>query len=914
MADFVAPATDAVAAAPPPAAPVDTSGARPLTVHPGAAGGGQAGAPAPFVAPEQDIVAQPTAAPVGSGSAPEPAQPDPQQELQAFMATLGGKAPDVDYSASAPWNVRLAAARADNPDETAAALERRVGKGNYGQDPAGRWWVKNPDGKKVALRPSGAVGAVTNFGVDTEAASPVLAGGLGGAAGGGMIGGPIGAVLGAGVGAMGGKALDEGEKALEGTHRKSVKEEVGTIANEGAINAGMEGVGPIAGRAARGVGNFVRNFTGTTPETRASTRNLVAAGARPPMLSAAPTAKLLQQDQRMRNLIMSDPQAKRNTQYVIERGRDVLRAEGMGQDQIDSIMDEILDQDARMSGADVGRGLADAAQEHVGALRAEQVAATQTAAKALGDAERGLRDFAAGQEGRLGEDVANAIVEKRREFSRIMGEAYSRIDQMAGNAPVVPITAYRNRAQAIRLVTPPSELPPMIAALADSPEDLKLSFKQAHDIRSFFRQQARANLSSLTPGVNAHNAITAANESGRALEEIADLGDHMDLPGIANDNGLPNEAIRALRRVDALYKDGIEKFHNATMNRLVKDAKDGIFPDPNEVAKQILAPGHLEQARTILDLLPQSVRDQVARADAYNVIMKTVDPKTGLVDGGLLRAVLTDPSRVAVMDLAYPPQVMTQMRQLGDELAALNGQLDVREISNFSAPEVERALKTSINRAREIDAFVKGNVLRGLANPDPLIVDRAADSLISGGQGVHLAAVRQFLGADSPQWQSVQRYALKKVLREAVVETPTLSKSIEGRAIDEQMLKWTPEEQDLLFPDGLKEDLRLLAKDAKFIFPSDMNEAGTSIAAAEVKAGFPFHVRAVMKYAKYKLAGAIADSPGLLRYLADAERKEKGMARRLAGPIFRGLVNVEDRGAGSDAPQDPSLSPAQADQ
>lgn len=899
---------DPVAAPPPPAqaapaaapaAPVDTSGMRPLTVH----GNGTAPA-ATFVSGD----------PVAPAPQQPQAPPDPQEQLRQFTQMLGGKDQDVDYRAGAPWNVRVAAARADNPDEVAAALERRVGKGNFGQDAAGRWWVKGPDGKKTAVRPEGLAGAFTNFGVDTAAASPVLAGAVGGAAGGTMIGGPIGGVLGAGVGAMGGKGLDEGEKALEGTHRKTAGQEIGTLAKEGMINSTMETVGPAARQAGRGISNWVRGFTGGTKDTQAMTRNLVDSGARPPLVSVAPSAKALQQDQKMRNLVMSDPQEKRNTQYVIERGRDVLRAEGMSPDKIDNIMGEVLDQDARMSGAEVGEGLKTATQQYLGGLQAEHAAADKEAAEALGRAEGQLRDYAAGQEGRLGEDVADAIVQARVEFGATMSKAYARVDQMAGNAKIVPITSYRNRANAIRLVTPPSELPPLIAQLADAPEDLKLTFQQAHELRSFLRSQARSTLTSLTPGVNAHNALNAAKEAGNALDELADLGDHMDMSAIANDNGLPSEALAALKKVDGWYAEGIAKFHNGVMNKLVKDAKDGIFPDPNVVAKTILAPGHTEQARTIIKLLPQNVRDQVARADAHNIIMKTVDPKTGLVDGMLLRSVLTDPSRMAVMREVYPPAILKHMTQLGDELAALGGKLDVREIRSFSAPDIEHALQTSIARSRDIDQFVKGNVMRGLANPDPDIVDRAADALISGGRGAHLSAVRDFLGEESPQWKSVQTYALKKVLREAVVETPTLAKSIEGKAIDDQMLKWTPEEQDMLFPNGLKEDLRMLSKDAKFLFPAEYSEAGTSIAAASIKSQIPFHVRADAKYVKYKLAGALADSPGFLRWLADAERQQPGMARRLAGPLSRALVNIEDRGPGQGEPTDVQQAPQEQQQ
>ncbi len=85
-----------------------------------------------------------------------------------------------------------------------------------------------------------------------------------------------------------------------------------------------------------------------------------------------------------------------------------------------------------------------------------------------------------------------------------------------------------------------------------------------------------------------------------------------------------------------------------------------------------------------------------------------------------------------------------------------------------------------------------------------------------------------------------------------------------------------------------------MAKDAKFIFPSDMNDMGASLAAADVKSKIPFHIRAVMRYIKYKIMGKIADSPQLLRFLADAERREPGVGRKIGGALVRWMANAGD--------------------
>lgn len=829
------------------------------------------------------------------------AKPAPEDDLKKLGRIVGGRDSDVDYHTGAPWNIQLALARADNPEEAAAMLERRVGKDNYGQDQRGNWWIKD-EGKKIAVRPSGGfVAGMKNLGTDTAAASPMLAGAMGGAAMGAPFGGPVGAVIGAGLGAAGGKVASEAEKVAEGTHRKTVAQEAGALGNEAAFNAAATGVGPVIAPVVRKAGDAFRGFVGATPYTKATTERLVADGAAPPLMSAAPDAKSAQYDQRMRNIVMGNPDEAKNTDYLLRRARDVLTSEGVPPAEAQAIMAEVTNQDARMSGSAVGKGIAQRAQGELAAHETELAAARTTAEQATTRATAELQAFADSQEGRLGEQVAQSISAARQEFGAEMSKAYAAVDRLAGTEPIVPISMFRNQARALRLVTPPNELPPLLGMLADADANIKLTFEQAHDLRTIFRDVARRSNTNLTPNLRAHRALTNANEAHAALESIADLGDNMLLSGVANDNGLPKAAVEALREVDRAYAEGIAKFHNARMNQLARDAKDGIYPDPNEVARLVLAPGHEEQTRTILSLLPQPVRDQVAKADAYNLIRKATDG-TGKIDGLRLKQLLDDPARVAVMDQVYPPEVLNKARTLADELAALNGQLDVREIQQFSSGGVQQALETAVGKARDVDNFVKNNVMRALADPDPIVVDRAADALLSGGKEMHLEAVKRFLGENSPEWKGVQEYALKKVLRSAIVETPTLSKTIEGKAIDDAMANWSRAEQEMLFPNGLNEDLRELAKDAKFLFPSDMNDMGASLAAANIKSKVPFHIRADLQWAKYKAMGWLASHPNTLKFLADAHRANPETGNRLAQRVFRWAANVEDTGPGHGKP------------
>lgn len=835
------------------------------------------------------------------------AAPRAENRIKELGRLLSGRDPDVDYATGAPWNVQIALARSDNPEEAAAMLKRRVGEGNYGQDSRGNWWVMQ-DGKKVAVRPSGGLGAsFGNFAVDTMATSPTLAGAISGGAAGGMMGGPPGAMLGAVGGAILGKGSSEVEKGAEGGLHKTVGEEVGTLGQEGLVNGVLEGVGPMAKRTLGPVARKATDWIAhTTDESKAATGRLVTGGARPPMMSVGPGLKSIQYGQRLRNLLLGDPYEDRNTAYAVRRGVEILEDSGVPPQEIEDVMGAILNQDARFSAGPVNEAMTEATQRRFGEMRAEQESATARAREQLDRSEKMLRTYAEGQSSRLGEDVAGAISAARGQFARDMGRAYAAIDQMAGNERVIPITSYRNEARALRMVVPESDLPPLLKQLAESPEDVKLTFAEAHELRTLVRDMASRAHTNLTPGPRIRALMERQGEAEEALESFAEHADNLPMEQAAEGAGLPKEVLEALDRTDAAYREGIAKFKNLRVNQLVKDARDGIFPDPNVVARLILAPGHLEQTRTILAMLPQEMRDQVARADAFNLVTEATNPKTGKIDGGDLRRMLSNPSRAAVMDQVYPPELLARVRQYADELAALDGQLDVRIIKSFSSKDIEQALRTSIQRAEDIDNFAKTNVMRALVSPDPQTVDRAAEALLSGGNEQQLMAARQFFGEQSREWQQVRTYALQKVLHQAIVETPSLSKSVEGKSIDEAMRRWTPAEQAVLFPSGLQEDLRLLAKDMKFLFPQDMRDTGTSLAAAATLKRGPLHPRTWPTYTYRALQGWIAAHPAVLHYLADVRRtpgiKEEAF-RRMVGRLGRAVANNLMSGPGRGSPE-----------
>lgn len=831
---------------------------------------------------------------------------------QAKKLTGADRDPDVDYAAGAPWNIQIALKRADSPDEARAMLERRVGKENVGQDKAGTWWVKI-DGEKIAVSPEDGfahpINSLSNLGVGMAATSPVMAGAAGGALA-GVEAGPPGMMIGAGLGAAAGKAADTAEKGIEGTLRGSPAEIGGNIVKEGLGNAALQGVGSAVGAVVKPAANWLKeHFLGVTPDIAAKLRRLLAEGATPPINVAAPGAKAAAADQQLRNLLMGDPKEGANVKYLIDGARRIVASGDVPESVVNQSMIELLEQNARIGGTAVGKDMQRAAQEEFAGLHSDLQNARDAASAYLKNQEQSLRQYADGQTGRLGEDIADSIIQKRQEFAATMRQAYAALDREAGNARIVPVGPFRNMAKAMKLTTPENQLTPLIDQLAESDPNLKLTFSEWHDLRTMLRDNARTRMTSLAPGVRAHRALEAAKSAHDLAydpsEEIAAQMDQTDLFGQIERSEVPPEVLADLKKTDDLYKQGIAKFNNATMNRLVKDAKDGLFVDPNYVSKMIVAPGHTEQTRMIMSLLPQETKDQVARADLHNLLVSASDPNTGMVSGKILRSLLADPSRKRVMKEVYEPMILRQASKMADELAALNGDVDLRSIKDFSGSGIQQALQTAITKQRDLQAFVKNGVLRHLIDADPKVVDAAADEILSGGKEHQLERVHDFLGEDSVAWFNLRQYAKKKALYNAVVERPSTEKTIGGQSIQDVMSNLTEKEQDLLFPNGEKEDLRMLATDAKFLFPRTGSDFGGSLAARAIQFRIPFHVRADLKWAESKFVGYLTQHPSLMRWLADSERTRPGSFKILAGPIMRWVANAETSGPGQGAAPPP---------
>jgi hypothetical protein len=152
----------------------------------------------------------------------------------------------------------------------------------------------------------------------------------------------------------------------------------------------------------------------------------------------------------------------------------------------------------------------------------------------------------------------------------------------------------------------------------------------------------------------------------------------------------------------------------------------------------------------------------------------------------------------------------------------------------------------------------------------------------------------------------VRKQALKELLNSAIVTTQTgAGTTIEGEGIEKALARFTPRQQDILFPGGLADDMRRLAKEIRFMFPAKTDQLGGALIAGMVK-NIPLPAR-VVPLAYYEGLSWIFSQPGTVRALSNGLKPGPGQTatRETIRMIFRAAMTGE-------LPQDQDVVPPAA--
>ena len=780
----------------------------------------------------------------------------------------------IDYDTGLPFVDRVNLAQADNPKEALKYLESVYGAKNVGVASDGTLYVTK-DGKQIAVYGGSKL---KGFAASVAGTSPTLAGmTMGGIAGAeiGAVGGPwglgLGAIGGAIIGGVSGKALTEAGKAATGRYEKTPSELATTMIRTAQESAVGEMGGRAAGKAFTAItrGPFPRFLTQTTPESRQLTELALEEGGRPPAQSHSPGLKRVQFMEALARKAVSPvrSQDEANARVIENRMRALLKDSGIPDQEIATTIAELARGDSRVATADVGEHVKKAVIAHKDMLEANinsRLAETQTALdKSMSSLDILTRRF---QTGDLGVDVATSIRASRRDFGTALSKIYEKMDSLVGDQPLVSSNLVNKEINRILRVLPPDAKSVIAKRLADVgldiSKDQNISFAAAQRIRTIFRE----------------HSIDTPLLQGVTEKEAGDIASAMDYSiQQAGKNPKAARAVALLNKADSLYGKGIQKFKDATVQRLLKDMEAGLPPNPETVASRIIQPGQEARVKTIRKLIGEDNWKQVVGADYTNMIRSSTD-ETGKVSGVRLLRQISE--RRGLMKEIYGPQITSRIEELAKTIAARDGSMPVESL----APG---ALRTSVENLKAAekasDDFMRKNALSLLARPkgNP---EKVYQTLVDPKNGKLLKDAVALIGDNSPQIQAVRQTALKQVFAHAKM---FVAQGIPDNALTKALNEYTPEQQKILFPNGMAGDLKLLGQMITHLMKnlSDESMAGMS-------SGFilrrNFMVRIPLQ-APILIYQMLASQRPVIRYLSIGLRSG-GKAHKAAKDILESLI------------------------
>lgn len=911
--------------------------------------------------------APPAAAPPGAPPSPAAATVEDPGDWVSSPVTSR----DVDQKTGAPFALRLEMARAQNPNEAKLVLDKFYGEGNYGQDQGGNWWVMQ-GGKPTAIFPSGVLAArgtltenmptimqaiyepfdllrratsgpvIKNTAAYVGAGATPMAGATAGGAGGASIAGPVGAVAGAGIGAAGGYGIDQLVKWYRGLYAQNPREFIKNTSKEASLNAVMTGMLPTARAIGRSAANAFREWTGVTPQSARMTANLVDEGAHPPIKSTAPEFKSWGDKQVLRNVVAGDPWEATNTQYIQNRFKDALRSSGVPNDEIETIIAQGANPAASPSHAAAGQALVQRSQQHAGQIQADIAANRQAAQIELRGMERAVREWSTGA-GRnmetLGEDAAQAFINHRRAFGNTMGREYRSIDAMNGDEKIFDLEPAWKQARSIIDLADPGSVPPYLRQMMARYDDVlqaraavpKIE-RQIATARKAGEDTAELEQSLVDARTRANGNMTTFSEGHEMRTNLRELmGPEVDLTrtpwvhkldevenalnntfrAMETESGLPGQAAARLRAADGQYREGIRVFKDAQIGQLIREIKSGASVDPHAVADIILREGRTAAGRRIIQMLPPELRQNVARADMQNILHESSrrgPDGNRYLDGMALMDALDARKRSTLLGDLYTPKQINDLRDMARQLAALDGKISVESLPPGRLSE---AVANAVNRTNQLDHFVNRNPIGKMASGTPEEVDRAARSLSRPGNEARTLEGLNFFGANSPEWQQVQKLALQNLVRKSIIQLPNGRITVSGEGLEKELRRYTEAQHEALFPRGLADDLREVARQSKFLFPPGIG-SGDDLAQSLAAKNITLHTGIVLSHRRTFLAdmrylytssmGWLIDRPVVLRFLSDTFRKNPSEGRAMMAFIAKYMANAQLMGPGRGKP------------
>lgn len=207
---------------------------------------------------------------------------------------------------------------------------------------------------------------------------------------------------------------------------------------------------------------------------------------------------------------------------------------------------------------------------------------------------------------------------------------------------------------------------------------------------------------------------------------------------------------------------------------------------------------------------------------------------------------------------------------------------------------IQNTSKMMLNQAKGKAATYLATLTRAAKSPED-----AYNWLTAPGQTDRMDRFVKIMGKNSAVVEAVQHQSLRHVLAGAMV------RSADGKASDSlvaEMSKYTPKQQDMLFPNGLGKDLVTLGKEIKFLYPGPKDPAMASLTAGAIMQ----HVWYNRFYAQgtYALMRTVLQKPAVIRRLAIGFRgtslQRKAAQTALSQMMYFGAIEASKADFGDD--------------
>lgn len=779
--------------------------------------------------------------------------------------------PDVDFDRGVGFLDKTHLAQASNFDEKLLYLTKVYGDKNVStrDGPFGPIIVvKDKDGSSFAAEGGKPF---DHFIADTIGAGPEF---LGAAIGGtfGSVAGPPGAAAGAGLGGGIGHEFIQLGKQFNGIYRQSSPEAIEDAVKSVALNSAGEGAGNlVTGAVSKGLrGGLPNIIKGQTGDDAAMTERFLAGGARPPSQTTMPGAKHLQFIE-TRGAKLTGPvkaQDAANEAYIRNRIRTIMGDSGMTDEQADNMLAELSKGDSTIPTAKIGEEVQKRVQAHQDMLTQSVTTQTEALEKQANESLTHLEALTrAHPPGALGVDVAGGIQQARADFGTAMSKAYGQIDHMVGDEPLVPVEIVRKEAQKIVRLRPKTASSPikqagaLPGAAAEAPEDAadiallkefgielpadpngKISFADAQHFRTVLREAAHGD--NLTRGVSAGQA-----------QHMADMFDYAIQS--AGSDPKAASAVRLLNQVDGVYAKGIKRFNDTGVVKLLRDMKAGIPPDPEVTAATIIRPGYEGRAAEIRKMVGPDVWNKVASAD-YRQLIDGATNDEGQVEGASLLHQINKRGE-KLMNTVYGDKQAANLRAAAEALARHDGKLSTDAMTPGRIQDTARRL--DYDQAR-LDKFMKESAIATLANPraNP---EQVYAYLVKPENGHALQEAVTTFGADSPQIKGIQQGALQELLAQAKYRAAS---DTPADALSKALSQYSPEQQKILFPNGMDTDLHLVGREIQGLMKDLQDDSMAGMSAGQIQ-GRSFW-RRVPSQVYNGMYQTLLSQPGVIRYLA----------------------------------------------